>query len=83
MASKFPDWSPEELEKFLEFTKHCFAQKRKNLLNNLETLYARESVEHALTTLHLARKARAEELAVEELAALFRQLGLEGTRRLG
>ena len=35
MKAKFDRWPQETYDEFLEFVKRCFAQKRKNLLNNL------------------------------------------------
>ncbi|MGH9680045.1 MAG: ribosomal RNA small subunit methyltransferase A, partial [Candidatus Acidiferrales bacterium] len=55
---------------FLDFVKECFAQKRKTLRNNLRgRLGAR--TEEILREAGLAADARAEQLSVGELAALF------------
>jgi 16S rRNA (adenine1518-N6/adenine1519-N6)-dimethyltransferase len=64
-----PDSDP-----FLEFVKRCFAQKRKTLSNNLRGKLPLESVQRALAGMQLRTSARAEELSVAELAALFRAL---------
>jgi len=75
MAPKFQDWAPAERKQFLEFVKHCFAQKRKNILNNLAGIYTRGRVEQILAELALPRTIRAEQLTLEQFANLFRRLG--------
>jgi 16S rRNA (adenine1518-N6/adenine1519-N6)-dimethyltransferase len=60
--------------RFLDFVKMCFAQKRKTLVNNLRVIAMPEKIRAALLDLGLSQKARAEELAVPELAGLFKQL---------
>ena len=64
--------------RFLDFVKHCFAQKRKTLVNNLRVLAEPESVRESLAGLKMEARARAEELSVAELAALYRKLRLSG-----
>jgi len=59
---------------FLDFVKMCFAQKRKTLVNNVRVIATPETIKAALLDLGLSQKARAEELAVAQLAALFKQL---------
>jgi 16S rRNA (adenine1518-N6/adenine1519-N6)-dimethyltransferase len=59
---------------FMEFVKMCFAQKRKTLVNNLRRIASPAKVKEALGELGLATAARAEELPVEQLAALFGRL---------
>lgn len=61
-------------EAFLEFVKLCFAQKRKTLLNNLKSQWKPELVRQALAKLNLRADARAEQLSVASLAAIFQQL---------
>jgi 16S rRNA (adenine1518-N6/adenine1519-N6)-dimethyltransferase len=56
---------------FLEFVKLGFGQKRKKLSNNLSSAYGAARVREALRGLDLDENARAEELAVDELAKLF------------
>jgi 16S rRNA (adenine1518-N6/adenine1519-N6)-dimethyltransferase len=56
---------------FLEFVKTCFAQKRKTLSNNLRALNEPKRTQEILRSLHLRQDARAEQLSVEELAAVF------------
>ncbi len=64
----------EDAEKFLDFVKLCFAQKRKNLLNNLGGTYSRRRVERALEDLGWPLTLRAEQLAIEQFATLFQRL---------
>ncbi len=61
-------------EKFLNFVKLCFAQKRKMLVNNLRTLSQPQATRGHLATLNLSPGARAEELNIAQLAALFQSL---------
>jgi 16S rRNA (adenine1518-N6/adenine1519-N6)-dimethyltransferase len=74
MRPKFPAWSAPERARFLEFVKLCFAQKRKNLLNNLAREYGRERVMTALTNLRIRPSTRAEAMPVEQLAKVWRFL---------
>jgi 16S rRNA (adenine1518-N6/adenine1519-N6)-dimethyltransferase len=57
---------------FLEFVKVCFSQKRKTLKSRVKPELARE----ALANLKLRADARAEQLSVANLAAIFQQLEL-------
>jgi 16S rRNA (adenine1518-N6/adenine1519-N6)-dimethyltransferase len=59
---------------FLEFVKLCFAQKRKTLVNNLKSQVKAEQAREALGELKLRTDARAEQLSVANLAALFQHL---------
>jgi len=59
---------------FLEFVKLCFSQKRKTLVNNLKSEVKVELVREVLTELKLRMDARAEQLSVSNLAAIFSQL---------
>ena len=61
-------------EKFLEFVKTCFAQKRKTLVNNLRGISEPEATKRALEALGAAPGARAEELSVSQLGELFGRL---------
>lgn len=74
MTPRFPDWSPERESGFLNFVKTCFAQKRKSLMNNLAVVASRAEIEAALAHLRLPSNIRAEQLAVEQLAALHAAL---------
>jgi 16S rRNA (adenine1518-N6/adenine1519-N6)-dimethyltransferase len=61
----------EEEAQFLDFVKRCFAQKRKNLVNNLAGICSRERIEHVLAVLALPANIRGEQLTVEQFASLF------------
>jgi 16S rRNA (adenine1518-N6/adenine1519-N6)-dimethyltransferase len=74
MRTKFPEWRSPEQTEFLEFVQLCFAQKRKNLTNNLGHDYGKELVRGALEALRLPASARGEELTVEQLVALREQV---------
>jgi len=74
MRQKFPEWSASEQRLFLEFVKECFVQKRKSLLNNLQGTYSRVTTSEALRTLGLSSAVRAEQMPLEMLSRLFRQL---------
>lgn len=63
---------------FFEFVKACFAQKRKTLANNLRTTVKRERTQEALEEIGVGPSARAEELSVGQLGALFRKLRPSG-----
>ena len=56
---------------FLEFVKSAFSQKRKVLTNNLKTRAKPDAIRDALSELNLRRDARAEQLPVAALVALF------------
>lgn len=74
MQPKYPDWSEQDRSRFLEFVQRCFAQKRKNLVNNLGDLYGKGRVKATLFEVNLRATARAEELSVEQLASLADRL---------
>ena len=71
---KFSDWAADDPAHFLEFVKRCFAQKRKNLLNNLMASFPRTRIIQALDSQDLPPSVRAEEMAVDQLADLWRGL---------
>ena len=71
MRPKFPQWRDQERAKFLDFIHKCFAHKRKTLLNNLGALHGRDRVVAALAQLQIPATARAEEVSVEQFAAMF------------
>jgi 16S rRNA (adenine1518-N6/adenine1519-N6)-dimethyltransferase len=68
-------------QRFLSFVKICFAQKRKTLVNNLRPLAGPNVVRDALASLDLRPDARAEQLSVTELAALWKALDLRPTAK--
>ncbi|MBI4164692.1 MAG: ribosomal RNA small subunit methyltransferase A [Acidobacteria bacterium] len=74
MKPKFPAWTAQDLAAFLEFIQRCFAQKRKNLLNNLGQVFSKDRLRQTLDRLHLPPTARAEELTVEQFAELREKL---------
>jgi len=74
MRPRFPDWTEEDGEKFLDFAKRCFAHKRKTLLNNLTGAYSRERIARALASVGKTQNLRAEQLSLEELAMVFKYL---------
>lgn len=74
VRTRFPNWAREEYEEFLEFVKRCFAQKRKTLVNNLAGSFSRDRVARALADAGKPTNLRAEQLSVEELAAVFERL---------
>ncbi len=57
--------------RFLDFVKLCFSKKRKTLVNNLRSLAKPDGVREALASLNLRLDARAEQLSVSQLAALY------------
>ena len=62
-------------ERFLDFVKACFAQKRKTLVNNLRKKATPEVVRAALDRLGLKPDARAEQLSLAMFVNLGRDLG--------
>jgi 16S rRNA (adenine1518-N6/adenine1519-N6)-dimethyltransferase len=74
LPSRFETWPEEVCEEFLAFVKCAFARKRKNLLNNLGSAYARTAIMEALEAANLPGSARAEQISLEGLGALFHQL---------
>jgi 16S rRNA (adenine1518-N6/adenine1519-N6)-dimethyltransferase len=59
-------------QRFLDFVKLCFSQKRKTLVNNLRSLAKPDVVREGLASLALRPDARAEQLSVAQLVALYR-----------
>jgi 16S rRNA (adenine1518-N6/adenine1519-N6)-dimethyltransferase len=71
-APRFAELCVEETG-FLRFVRQCFAQKRKTLANNLRaTGVSPATVAAALAEAAIDARARAEELPVESIAALWR-----------
>ena len=66
--------SPEAEENFLDFVKLSFSQKRKTLVNNLRSLTKPDAVRQALEKSSLRPDARAEQLTVAQLGAVFKLL---------
>ncbi len=66
-----------EPEHFIPFLRHCFAQKRKTLGNNLKAAaYPADRLEKAFERAAVSRESRAEAVSIERLAALFKALAL-------
>jgi len=63
-------------ERFLNFVKLCFSQKRKTLVNNLKRRSKPEAVREALGALQLRTDVRAEQLSLTHLATLFENSSL-------
>jgi 16S rRNA (adenine1518-N6/adenine1519-N6)-dimethyltransferase len=60
--------------RFLDFVKLCFSRKRKTLVNNLRSHAKPDAVRDALAALNVPPDARAEQLSVPRLAAVFLRL---------
>ncbi len=75
LPGALPRLAMAQEEKFLEFAKRCFAQKRKTLVNNLRGVANAAQVKAALEEMGLALTARAEELTVLKLMELFERVG--------
>jgi len=74
MAPRFEELGVEA-EEFFKFVRACFAQKRKMLGKNLRNAgFKGERVQAALGAVAIPEQARAEEVSVEKLAALWREL---------
>jgi 16S rRNA (adenine1518-N6/adenine1519-N6)-dimethyltransferase len=61
-------------ENFIAFVGKCFEQKRKTLLNNLKLVTSAEKAAEAICAVGLPPGVRAEELAVERFAALYKAI---------
>jgi 16S rRNA (adenine1518-N6/adenine1519-N6)-dimethyltransferase len=73
-APRFKELGVEEAD-FLPFVRKVFAQKRKTLSNNLRAAgYAATDIQGVLSAGLVAPQARAEELRIETLAALWNDL---------
>src|SRR5215469_1291671 len=69
-----PSLAVQDAQGFLEFVKICFAQKRKTLANNLRNIAGLEQTRTLLRDLGLRKDARAEQLRVGELAAVYQSI---------
>ena len=78
MSPKFPHWTRDEEQDFLEFSKRCFAHKRKNLVNNISPQWLRNRVIEALRVLELEPNSRAEQLSLAKLTSLHKLLKQQG-----
>ena len=61
-------------EKFLDFVKSCFGQKRKTLSNNLKQIAKPQKIRELLKELQIREDARAEQLSVEQFSAVYRAI---------
>jgi 16S rRNA (adenine1518-N6/adenine1519-N6)-dimethyltransferase len=68
----------ENTQEFLGFAQACFAQKRKKLLNNLQTLAPRAQALGWLESAGAPAGARAEQLSIAQLAAVWRAAATSG-----
>jgi 16S rRNA (adenine1518-N6/adenine1519-N6)-dimethyltransferase len=59
-------------EKFLNFVKLCFGQKRKTLANNLRRIAKPQQIRELLKELELREDARAEQLSLAEFGYVYR-----------
>lgn len=77
IASRVIVFSRKELsptflrEKFLKFVKAGFAQRRKYLIKNLESLYPKNMLEEGLASLGIVSTARPEDLSPDDFCRLF------------
>ena len=67
-----------DAQEFLGFAQACFAQKRKKLLNNLQALAPRAQATEWLTAAGAPPAARAEQITLEQLAAVWRAAATSG-----
>jgi 16S rRNA (adenine1518-N6/adenine1519-N6)-dimethyltransferase len=68
----------DDVQEFLGFTQACFAQKRKKLLNNLQTLAPRAQALEWLAAAGAPAAARAEQLSLAQLAGVWRAAATSG-----
>ncbi len=65
--------------KFRKFLRGCFFHKRKKLINSLAaaTKISRETIENSLASLGRKADTRAEQLSLQELANLYKAVGID------
>jgi 16S rRNA (adenine1518-N6/adenine1519-N6)-dimethyltransferase len=73
MAPRLEELQVEE-EAFISFLKLAFAQKRKTLVNNLREQYDSKAIQAAIKAAGVRADVRAEAVALEEMATIFRRL---------
>jgi 16S rRNA (adenine1518-N6/adenine1519-N6)-dimethyltransferase len=76
--AKSAEQNTGEEDAFLEFVKLCFSKKRKTLVNNLREKWKADEVRGALTSLGLRADARAEQISISSLAAMYTKLRAGG-----
>lgn len=69
-----PFLSPEAESRFFAIVRAGFAQKRKKLSRNLETVASREAIAHAFTTLSMNESVRPEDLSPQDWLALAQHI---------
>ena len=71
-----PGWKSGagDAEKFLNFVKLCFGQKRKTLANNLRQIAKPQQIRELLRELELREDARAEQLSVAQFGSVYRAI---------
>ena len=67
-----------DTREFLGFAQACFAQKRKKLINNLQALAPRAQALEWLAAAGAPPEARAEQLSIDQLAAVWRAAATSG-----
>jgi 16S rRNA (adenine1518-N6/adenine1519-N6)-dimethyltransferase len=75
IGPRLPHLAEDAQNSLMNFIKRCFARKRKNILNNLSGIVARAKLESALDELNLPATVRAEEMTIEQFAALHARNG--------
>ncbi|HWE83708.1 MAG TPA: 16S rRNA (adenine(1518)-N(6)/adenine(1519)-N(6))-dimethyltransferase RsmA [Terracidiphilus sp.] len=81
-APRFAELAVDE-HPFLAFARKAFAQKRKTLANNLRAAGLQPAqIQQALSESGVSPSARAEELSLEQLAAIFHQVTRNGAAAL-
>jgi 16S rRNA (adenine1518-N6/adenine1519-N6)-dimethyltransferase len=65
---------PADVEAFYDFVKHCFAERRKTLWNNLAPHFSREALAALAAASGLSATIRAEQLPPDSLLRLFTAL---------
>ncbi len=60
-----------EMEDFFRLTRTAFGQRRKMLRSTLQSLYSKEAIEQALTSIHRPLTIRPEELSLKEFILLY------------
>ena len=68
----------DDVHEFLGFAQAAFAQKRKKLLNNLQSLAPRHQAAAWMEAAGASANARAEELSIAQLAAVWRAAATSG-----
>lgn len=68
-----PPLPESEMKGFVALIRQAFAQRRKTVRNSLAAGWGKERAEAVLKAVGIPEKARAEELGVEEMVAIWRQ----------